>query len=613
MKKIALLLACVAGTLAADAQLSLSGTSYTQNFDNIGSGLPTGWTVRIRATPTFLGNDTSSAFVATPGATTVWNYTSGNFRNAASANGFANYAAGTTALQGTATDRALAVRQVAYTSTTFPGTDSGAAFVLQIANTTGLTNFNLGFKLQSLDSTIARVTTWKVDYGFGSNPTTFTQATTTGTMTTGGNTYSNNNVTVNFGSALNNNAGPVWIRIVALNMTTGAGSRPTTGIDDFNLTWTGSGATSYKPVITALSPADGATGVTPGANLQITFDRNITANAAGNIRIKNVTDQTTTTKSATSADVTISGKVVTVANTGLVAGKNYFVTFDSVAFDTAGYKSYGIYDTTAWNFATVPAVITVTSINEGFDQACATSSLPAGWTKQNIVGPNQQWNCYTSTGGKVCMRVNGFGGGGNNANEDWLITPKINLNGLPAALQFDVYKRFSGTELKALYSTTYTGIGDPNLASWTDFNIAMAAADTGSWKTYTKGFVSPAQPFFIAFKYVSTTADGYDMRLDSVLVNTSGGIVNTAKNNLDVIVVGDATSNNINLMFNLAHAGAYNLSIYDITGREVYNNRINGQSGKQYLSVSGLNLTNGMYIIKMGNEYSYGVTKAIVH
>jgi hypothetical protein len=45
----------------------------------------------------------------------------------------------------------------------------------------------------------------------------------------------------------------------------------------------------------------------------------------------------------------------------------------------------------------------------------------------------------------------------------------------------------------------------------------------------------------------------------------------------------------------------------------VYNNRINGQSGKQYLSVSGLNLTNGMYIIKMGNEYSYGVTKAIVH
>src|SRR5436305_1647644 len=44
-----------AGHLAL-AQLTLTGSSYAQNFDAIGSGLPTGWSVRSSASAISLGN-----------------------------------------------------------------------------------------------------------------------------------------------------------------------------------------------------------------------------------------------------------------------------------------------------------------------------------------------------------------------------------------------------------------------------------------------------------------------------------------------------------------------------------------------------------------------------
>lgn len=43
MKKVFLLLMSLAMVPCVQAQYFLTGTSYTQNFDNIGNGLPLGW------------------------------------------------------------------------------------------------------------------------------------------------------------------------------------------------------------------------------------------------------------------------------------------------------------------------------------------------------------------------------------------------------------------------------------------------------------------------------------------------------------------------------------------------------------------------------------------
>jgi hypothetical protein len=135
----------------------------------------------------------------------------------------------------------LGIRQVGNTNASFPNSDPGVAFVLKLNNTVGHKTFNLAFKLQSLDTSSPRVTTWTVDYAVATSatatPTAFTPITTTGTMTTGGHTFSNTTIGANFGTALDNKAFPVYIRVVALSATTGNGNRASTAIDSFALTY----------------------------------------------------------------------------------------------------------------------------------------------------------------------------------------------------------------------------------------------------------------------------------------------------------------------------------------------------------------------------------------
>ena len=256
MKKLLLFNCLLCLSTGAFAQtLTLTGPSYIQNFNTIGSSMPTGWRVyngsgasSIGALETLATSSTTGVFRDTScGATNV---TSGGFKNYASANAVTE---GTPcSVQQTTTDRALGVRQVSKTNIAHPNLDSGAAFVLVLTNTASMYNFNLQFKLQSLDTSSPRVTKWMVDYAIGS-PTSFTPVTTVpANPTTGGNTFSNTNVTVNFGTAFDNKSSNIYIRVVTLGASTGSGNRASTAIDDFQLTY-------YSPVgIKNINEVDGA-------------------------------------------------------------------------------------------------------------------------------------------------------------------------------------------------------------------------------------------------------------------------------------------------------------------------------------------------------------------
>lgn len=215
--------------------IALTTSPLTINFDAIGtSGLPSGVYIKQEATALDLGTE-ATVYGGNFNTGTVWNQSSLGFKNFASATGLTSTAS--TATQGASTNRALGVRQ---TSAVGVGGDPGAAFAFQLANTTGKSNVQLEFKLQSLDAPVAagRTTTWKVDYGVGLSPSAFSTVTTSpATLTTVNGTFLNTTVTVNFGSALNNISQPIWIRIVALTGTSGGGNRPTSAIDDVKFTW----------------------------------------------------------------------------------------------------------------------------------------------------------------------------------------------------------------------------------------------------------------------------------------------------------------------------------------------------------------------------------------
>jgi len=261
MKKVLLLTSLTVIALSAQAQYSLSGSSpYVQNFDGIAGGLPTGWATYRGSSATSIGliGDYSSA--ASYG---LFNDTTCNVSDVVGG-GFKNYPSASSATAGMACtaqpsviNRALGVRQVSPSNASHPNLDSGAAFVFEVANTGGITNLGCSFRLQSLDSSSPRVTTWRVQYAVGST-STWTEVTPTGTMTTGGNTFSDNAITASFGTALDNKSSNVYIRIVTLDFSSGSGNRASTAIDSFKLTWTGSAgindvAANVKMPVTVVS------------------------------------------------------------------------------------------------------------------------------------------------------------------------------------------------------------------------------------------------------------------------------------------------------------------------------------------------------------------------
>jgi hypothetical protein len=216
---LALLMAAGAGS--GRAALVLSGTSYMQTFDTIGGGLPAEWSVYTGASSSSLG---SSATLTT--YKDSWGETSGGFYNLASADGLTTFA-GTTA-QANSTDRALGVRQVGSGNY-----DPGAAIVLQIQNTAGLGNFQLSLEAQILNIQ-NRSTIWSFQYRIGDSG----NFTTLGTF---GDPGSWGSTVVSFSpsdlSAWNNQSSDIWFRIVALDGSTGSGSRDMFAIDDFNLSY----------------------------------------------------------------------------------------------------------------------------------------------------------------------------------------------------------------------------------------------------------------------------------------------------------------------------------------------------------------------------------------
>jgi hypothetical protein len=209
----------------ATAQLVLSGTNYTQNFDALASGLPQGWTVRTDATAGFLGDP--AGFVT---AATSWNNTIGQFANAAStiSNRGTNFLGDeSSTVQAGCTNRALQVQQV-----NGNGSDPGAAFVLQILNTTNRYNFQLNLDFLTLDVE-NRAATWTVDYAVGPNPTAFIPV---GTFTDP-DVFGKIGRTFTLPTGLENQLATVWVRIASLSTNIGSGARNMFGIDNFALSW----------------------------------------------------------------------------------------------------------------------------------------------------------------------------------------------------------------------------------------------------------------------------------------------------------------------------------------------------------------------------------------
>lgn len=278
------------------------------------------------------------------------------------------------------------------------------------------------------------------------------------------------------------------------------------------------------PVITSLSPLNGATDVSMNFTATVRFDENI-QKGTGNILVKNAADNSVVrTIDVSSSNVTVSGTSVSFA-LSLANNTGYYIEIDNGAIEDLAGNDFGISGNSTWAFNTGSVFYTAdfnscsSSISDGFTQYSVTGSItwactPFGRDPANPSGTAPFPNA---------VQMNGFAGGTNVPNVDWLISPSFDLTGTTyPLLSFWSRTAFNGLPLQLKVSTDYTG-GDPSLATWTDINGRFPMQATNIWTLSSNiNLAAFKQPnVHIAFVYESSDDDGARWTVDDFKIDNS--------------------------------------------------------------------------------------------
>ncbi|MCK9618274.1 MAG: choice-of-anchor J domain-containing protein [Lentimicrobiaceae bacterium] len=144
------------------------------------------------------------------------------------------------------------------------------------------------------------------------------------------------------------------------------------------------------------------------------------------------------------------------------------------------------------------------------------------WTQYSVTG-DQIWQLDSIHGinQTMCAKMSGYYDTVNYVNEDWLISPQINLgNYIHGLLGFYTAMKYGSGDntLTPMYSINYSGTGNPNNAAWTPLTAILSE---GNWAWTYSGNIDISvlndQSFYIAFKYISET-EARTWEVDNVVV-----------------------------------------------------------------------------------------------
>lgn len=303
-----------------------------------------------------------------------------------------------------------------------------------------------------------------------------------------------------------------------------SGSDHGLGIDDFTIE--ANPVDNAPPVIATLSPANSATNVSTNITGSIVFNETV-QKGTGNIVVKKTSDNSVVqTIDVTTAAVSVSGNTVSFNLAALPVNTGLYITIDNGAFkDMTGNNFAGISNNSTWAFTTGTIFYTA-------DFNTCTSALTDGFTQYSVTGAIV-WACTTfgrdpaAPAGTAAypnaVQINGFSGGTNVPNVDWLISPSFNLTGTTyPLLSFWSRTAFNGLPLHLKVSTDYVS-GNPELATWTDINGKFPAQTSNVWTLSSNinlaAFKQPNVHF--AFVYTSSDDEGARWTVDDVNISNS--------------------------------------------------------------------------------------------
>lgn len=199
------------------------------------------------------------------------------------------------------------------------------------------------------------------------------------------------------------------------------------------------------------------------------------------------------------------------AFTGLTPSTTYY-------FAIYPYTNIGI-DIDYKNDGTAPTANATT----GFSPTILYQDFSGGWgdwTTISVTGA-QNWHIFTTNGypNPPSARMNGYSGG-NVENEDWLISPSINMDNYQNVIMtFHTFKNFSGPNIELRLSSNYSGSGNPNNASWTTLPFTASPGSstwTASGDVDLSGFSETS--VYVAFVYKSTSSAAAEWQVDNILI-----------------------------------------------------------------------------------------------
>jgi hypothetical protein len=190
---------------------------------------------------------------------------------------------------------------------------------------------------------------------------------------------------------------------------------------------------------------------------------------------------------------------------------------------STGVKTTSISNASAG--ATSQAVTVSISVYDPVDGSFndLTSLDETGWSAYSVLGyhtwslvdleesPPEQRVEGSDKAVQIDGALNGF-----TPNEDWLISPEINLSGFEyePTIKFRSYSSGTGASLKLRYSANYSGTGDPRLATWFESDAEYPEVNSNKWETSSVVVPNKESKIYFAFVYTSTVSAGTKWTLD---------------------------------------------------------------------------------------------------
>jgi hypothetical protein len=217
---------------------------------------------------------------------------------------------------------------------------------------------------------------------------------------------------------------------------------------------------------------------------------------------------------------------------------------------------------------------------------------------KNIQGPDQQWVIDTihGTSSSPCAKMDGYAGGMNNVNEDWLITPAMNFDLFTSeVLSFMNAYSYAGNPLQAKISSNYDGSGDPNSFTWTDLSFTLSPGGF-AWTSSGDLDVSGASGtgVYVGFKYTSDATASSTWELDDVLVLGTPVVGIAEKINSTDFTISPNPSQGL-VKFTFTGSGNKEIRIMNVTGNNVFRETTD-------LTIRNIDLTNlssGIYFVQV--------------